>query len=105
MKLIIPESKYKLYKFMYRIGMPLLAAGAVAGQLFIGYYGGIIIMIVGFAIFTLGLVGLNGLFVCPHCGKPMITNAKKDFKKGKNPDLCPNCKKKVVIEIKQGAEK
>ena len=100
MKLLISESKYKMYKFMYSIGMPILAAGAVAGQLWIGYYGGIAVMIAGFLLFVLGLVGLNGLFVCPFCGKPMITNAKKDFKKGKNPDMCPHCRKKVVIDIK-----
>lgn len=100
MKLLIPESKYKVYQFLYRIGMPILAAGAVAGQLWIGYYGGIAVMIAGFLLFAAGLVGLNGLFVCPHCSKQMITNAKKDFKKGKTPDVCPHCRKKVVIEIK-----
>lgn len=100
MKLKISESKYKLYKLLYQLGMPVLVVGAISGQLWIGYYGGIAVMVLGFVMFAGGLVGLNNLFVCPHCGAKMITNAKKDFKKGKNPDICPSCKKKVVIEIK-----
>lgn len=100
MKLAISKLKYTLYKTMYRIGMPILAIGAIIGQLWIGYYGGIIVMTAGFIIFVAGLLGLNKLFVCPHCSKPIITNAKKDFKKGRKPDMCPNCKKKVIIEIK-----
>ena len=100
MKLSISEKEYKKYKTVYRIGMPILAVGAISGQLWIGYWGGIIVMILGFFLFVLGLIGLNNLFICPHCNSRMITNAKKDFKKGKTPDTCPICKKKVVIELK-----
>ena len=100
MKLIIPEKKYKQYRFMQQIGMPLLVAGAIAGQLWIGFYAGIAVMIAGFIIFAAGLIGLNNLFVCPACQNRMITNAKKDFKKGKTPDTCPHCKKKVLVIMK-----
>ncbi len=101
MKLIISETKYKLYKTMYQLGMPVLIAGAILGQLWIGYYGGIAMMIAGFLLFASGLIGLNNLFICPYCSQKMITNAKKDFRKGKNPEFCPHCKKKVIIEIKE----
>ena len=100
MKLTIPEKEYKKYKMLYRSGMPLLIAGCIFGQILIGYIGGILLMIAGTAIFVYGLIGLNNLFVCPHCNSKMITNAKKDFKKGKTPDQCPVCKRKVFVEIK-----
>ena len=99
MKLTISENEYKKYKTNYRIGMPILVFGAISGQLAIGYWGGIAVMLFGFGVFVHGLLGLNKLFVCPHCQAKMITNAKKDFKKGKTPDTCPVCKKKVVIEL------
>lgn len=100
MKLTISEKEYKKYKYLYRTGMPLLVAGCILGQILIGYAGGIVLMITGTAIFTYGLIGLNNLFVCPHCNSKMITNAKIDFKKGKIPDQCPVCKRKVVVDIR-----
>lgn len=100
MKLTILEKEYKKYKLLYRSGMPLLIAGCILGQILIGYIGGILLMISGTAIFVYGLIGLNNLFVCPHCNSKMITNAKKDFKNGKIPDQCPVCKRKVFVDIK-----